>query len=151
VIASDHGILVGATLTSSSSSDDDWAGDTEDHGCWIELLPPSSSDQTQPCDVAVFDPLKVNMTTVQPADDLSKQSKQVLKILGALQTTLLPPTIIIRFHQTGIESHDSDEHDCLICRVNMTCARHIRGVNTTGIDVELLSSNRSNRHGVRLS
>jgi hypothetical protein len=32
-----------------------------DYGCWIELLPPHSSGQTQPCDVSVFGPLKANM------------------------------------------------------------------------------------------
>jgi hypothetical protein len=47
------------------------------------LLPPHSSDQTQPYDVGVFGALKANMTHVHPVNDLSKQSKQVLKILGA--------------------------------------------------------------------
>jgi hypothetical protein len=91
------------------------------------------------------------MTRVHPVDDLSKQSKQVLKILGGLQTTLLPPTIISVFRQAGKESRSSDEHDGLICPVNMTCARRIKGVNATGIDAELLSSNCSNWHRVRLS
>jgi hypothetical protein len=40
VIASDNGIFVNATLTSSSSSDDDWAGDAED-----EVLEPSRTRQ----------------------------------------------------------------------------------------------------------
>jgi hypothetical protein len=40
VIASDNGILVEATLTSSSSSDDDWAGDAQD-----EVLEPSRTRQ----------------------------------------------------------------------------------------------------------
>jgi hypothetical protein len=48
-----------------------------DHGCSIKWLPPHQSDQTQPCDVGVFLPLKANMTRVHPADDLSKQSKQL--------------------------------------------------------------------------
>jgi hypothetical protein len=122
-----------------------------DHGCWTELLSPHASDQIQPRDVGLFDRLKANMTRVHPADDLSKQSKQVLKILGALQTTLLPPTIISAFSQAGAESHYSDEHNCLICWVSMTCARCVRGVHAAGIDAELLSSDCSNRHRIRLS
>jgi hypothetical protein len=60
----------------------------------------------------MFCPLKANMTRVHPADDFSKQSKQVLKILGALQTTVLPPTIISAFREAGIGSHHSDKHGC---------------------------------------
>jgi hypothetical protein len=90
------------------------------------------------------------MTRVHSGDDLSKQNKQVLKIHGALQTTLLPPTIISAFPQAGIESYSSDEHDCLIYRVNMTCARRIRGVDAMGIDAEVLSSDSLNRHRVWL-
>jgi hypothetical protein len=54
-------------------------------GCWIQLLPPHSNDQTQPCDVGVFGPMKTNMARTHPARDLSKQSKEILKILAAMQ------------------------------------------------------------------
>jgi hypothetical protein len=55
---------------------------------------PHSSDQTQLCDVGVFGPMKTNMAHVHPAPDLLKQSKEILKILGAMQQTLLPPIVI---------------------------------------------------------
>jgi hypothetical protein len=38
--------------------------------------------------------MKANIYRVHPAADSSKESKQVLKILGELQTALLPPTIV---------------------------------------------------------
>jgi hypothetical protein len=140
-------ILDGLTCHDPDTTEDLCLG----HGCWIELLPPHSSDQIQLCNVGVLGPLKANMTRVHPADDLFKQSKQVLKILSALQMTPLHPTITSAFRQAGLEFHYSDEHDCLTCRVSVTCARRIRGVNATGIDAELLLSDRLNWHRVRLS
>jgi hypothetical protein len=37
------------------------------------------------CDVGVFGPMKINMARIHPALDRSKQSKEILKILGAMQ------------------------------------------------------------------
>jgi hypothetical protein len=59
--------------------------------------------------------MKANIARVRPAAELSKQTRQVLKILGAAQTTLLPPTIIHAFSQAGVQSHFSADHNCLIC------------------------------------
>lgn len=98
-----------------------------DNHCFIQFLPPHSSDQVQPCDIGIFGPMKANITRVNPAAELSKQSKQVVKILGALQTTLLPPTIIHAFAQAGIRSRYCDVHHCLICKVDPTGARCVRG------------------------
>jgi hypothetical protein len=70
--------------------------------------------------------MKANIARIHPAAALSKQSKQVLKIFGVVQTTLLPPTIIHAFAQAGIHSQYSDEDQCLICRVNPSTARCLR-------------------------
>jgi hypothetical protein len=104
-----------------------------DNGCFIQFLPPHSSDQVQPCDVGIFGPMKANMSRVSPARDLSKQSKQIVKILGALQSTLLPPTIIHAFASAGIRSRYSDVHHCLICVIDPTAARCVRGDFGDGI------------------
>jgi hypothetical protein len=66
--------------------------------------------------------------------DPSKQSKQIVKILGALQTTRVRPTAIHAFAQAGIQGHQ-----CLICAVNPTAAYCARE-ETTGTATKELSS-----------
>jgi hypothetical protein len=95
--------------------------------CFLQFLPPHSSDQVQPCDLGIFGPMKTNIARIRPTPDLSRQTKQVVKIFGAMQTTLLPPTIIHAFAQTGIRSHFAQEHNCLICSVDPSSARCVRG------------------------
>jgi hypothetical protein len=60
------------------------------NACFIEFLLPQSSDKVQPCDVMIFGPMTANVSQICPAAEAPKQSKQVLKILEPLQTTLLP-------------------------------------------------------------
>jgi hypothetical protein len=98
-----------------------------DNHCFVQFLPPHSSHQVQPCDIGIFRPMKANITRVNPAAELSKQSKQVVKIVGALQMTLLPPTIIHGFAEAGIRSRRCDAHHCLIGKVDPTGARCVRG------------------------
>jgi hypothetical protein len=56
VIASDNGILVEATLASSSSSDDNWAGDAVD-GTYLKppLIFPRKTIESQPMEQGVND------------------------------------------------------------------------------------------------
>jgi hypothetical protein len=47
--------------------------------------------------VGVFGPTKANMARIHPAPNLSKQSKKILKILGAIQQIPFPPILISTF------------------------------------------------------
>jgi hypothetical protein len=58
----------------------------------------------------------------------SKQSKEILKILGAMQQTLLPPIVISSFRQSGIVFTFSQEHKCLVCKVGPSQTRRVRGL-----------------------
>jgi hypothetical protein len=115
--------------------------------CFIQFLPPHSSDQVQPCDVGIFGPMKASIGRICTAPDLLKQSKQVLKILGALQTILLAPIVIQAFGQAGIQSHYSQEHQYLICTVNPVAARCVREVETRGESRKSSSPIAPNRGG----
>jgi hypothetical protein len=97
-----------------------------DSGVRIKLLPTHSSDQLQPCDLGVFAAMKTNVSRVRVPASLSKQSKQTIKIIGTLQTTLLPPTIIHAFAQAGIHARYCPGHRCLTCVIDASTARCVR-------------------------
>jgi hypothetical protein len=101
-----------------------------EHGVCIEILPTHSSDQFQPCDLGVFGAMKTNIARVRTMPGMSKQSRQIVKILGALQTTLLPPTVVHAFAQARIHARHSPEHRCLISVMDAStarCVRHLDG------------------------
>jgi hypothetical protein len=70
--------------------------------------------------------MKTNMAHIHSAPDRSKQSKEILKILGAMQQTLSLPIVISTFRQSGIVSTFSQEHKCLVCQVGPSQARRVR-------------------------
>lgn len=90
-----------------------------ENDCIVEILPADSSDQIQPCDLGIFGVMKANASRTHPTADLSKQSRQVTKIIRSTSTTYLPPTIVHAFARAGIVSHSSREHHGLICRVDV--------------------------------
>jgi hypothetical protein len=110
-----------------------------EHDYSIQLIPPHSSDQGQPSDVGIFGPMKINVSRIRSGPGLSKQCKQVLRILGALQAGLLPPTVICAFAQAGIQLQYVMEHRYLICSVNRAAARCVRN-ETTGRSPRELSN-----------
>jgi hypothetical protein len=77
----------------------------------------------------MFDLIKGNVSQIRPTAYLSTHIKQLLRILGALQTALLPPTIIHVFAQAGIVSPYCVQHECLICAVNPTVMRSVQDQN----------------------
>jgi hypothetical protein len=97
-----------------------------ENNCIVEILPAHSSDQIQPCDLGIIGAMKANASRIHPAPDLSKQSKQVLNIVGSVQTTLLPPTIVHAFARAGIISHYSPERHCLIGQVDVDAMAAVR-------------------------
>jgi hypothetical protein len=92
----------------------------------IELLPAHPSDQLQPCDLGVFVAMKRNVSRVCVPVGLSRQSKQIVKIIGALQTTLLPPTLIHAFAQAGIYTRYCPGHRWSMCAIDASTARCVR-------------------------
>jgi hypothetical protein len=116
--------------------------------CWIQILPPHSSDQTQPCDVGIFGPMKTSMGRIHPAADLSKQSKGIIKILGAMQQTLLPPTVVSAFRQAGICSTFDRAHSCLVCYVDARRARRVRGLDVEHVRDPVRRA--GGAHGIRV-
>jgi hypothetical protein len=96
-----------------------------DNGVFIEVLPAHSSDQLQPYD-SIFVTMKTSASRIQQPARLSRQSKQIVKLLDALQGTLLLPTVIHAFAQAGIHAQYSTEHRCLIYVIDSAAARCIR-------------------------
>jgi hypothetical protein len=84
----------------------------------IEILFAQSSDQTQTCDFRIFGAMKASTSPVCLSPELSKQSKQVIEIVGSAQTTLLAPTIVHAFSRSGIRSRSSQEPHYFICHVH---------------------------------
>jgi hypothetical protein len=74
--------------------------------------------------------MKANMACFFPNASLSKKSKEIIKILGAAQTTLLPHIVIGAFEQLGIVTTYSPTHNCLMCHVDPPRARRVRGLGT---------------------
>jgi hypothetical protein len=74
--------------------------------------------------------MKANMARIFPNASLSKQSKGIVKILGAAQTTLLPHLVDSALEQSGIATIYSPEHKCLVCHVDPSKARRVRGLGT---------------------
>jgi hypothetical protein len=107
--------------------------------CFLQFLPPHSSDQVQPCDQGIFGTMRTNIAWMRPGQDFSRQTTQVVKIFGAMQTTILPPTIILACTQTGIRSRFAQEHNCLICSVDLSSARCARGSGASPLGQWLLT------------
>jgi hypothetical protein len=72
--------------------------------------------------------MKTNVARIHPAPDLSKQSKKIIKILRVMQQTLLLPIVISTFRQSGIVSTFSQEHKCLVYKVDLSQVRRVRGL-----------------------
>jgi hypothetical protein len=97
-----------------------------DSGVCVGSLPAHSSDQLQPCDLGTFAAMKSSMSRVRPMPDMTRQSRQIVKTLGALQATSIPPTVIHAFAQAGIRARYSSEHRCLTCVADPSTARCVR-------------------------
>jgi hypothetical protein len=72
--------------------------------------------------------MKPNMAHIHPEPDLSKLSKEILKILGAMRQTLLPPAVISAFHQSWIVSTFSQGNKCLVCKFDPSQVRLMGGL-----------------------
>jgi hypothetical protein len=94
--------------------------------CFIQILPPHSRGKVQLCDVGIFGARKADNDRVRAAADLSKHSNQVRKILGRIQTTFLPLTVIHVFAQGRIPSQYYEGHACLMCPGSSSSARCVR-------------------------
>ena len=92
----------------------------------VHILPPYSSDQTQPLALRIFSILKGAQRIIHPQPWVSRQTAQVLRILGAMTAVTTPPNVISAFAQAGIMSRWNMVHGCLTCYVNSSEARAIR-------------------------
>ena len=67
-------------------------------------LPPHSSDQLQPLDVGLFGNMKGAQTRVHVPDEMSMQSRQVIRIWSAFHATFHPLAITSAFRRAGVST-----------------------------------------------
>ena len=67
-------------------------------------LPPHSSDQLQPLDVGLFGNMKGAQTRVHVPDEMSMQSRQVIRIMSAFHATCHPQAITSAFRRAGVST-----------------------------------------------
>jgi hypothetical protein len=77
------------------------------------LVRPHSSDQTQPLDLGVFGIQKAAMGRVIPPEWLSRQSRQIAKIIGSYDAVTAPPNVISAFAQMVITLYCSPKRQAL--------------------------------------
>jgi hypothetical protein len=68
-----------------------------EEGILVVFIPPHSSDQVQPLDLGIFGHMKQAAGRVNPPKWVSPQTKQLMKILCAMQANCTPPNIISAF------------------------------------------------------
>ena len=73
------------------------------NGIFAVPLPPYSSHKTQMLDVGIFGNVKVNQQRIHHSNDLSKQSQQIIKLLGSWQATTHPMAVVKSFNECGVD------------------------------------------------
>jgi hypothetical protein len=72
--------------------------------------------------------MKTAVSDIRAPLSLSRQGQQIVRILGSLEATLLPPTVIHASAEMRIHAQHSAEHRCLTCVADPTTAPSVRPV-----------------------
>ena len=88
-------------------------------------LPPHSSDQLQPLDVGLFGNMKAAQSRVHVPEQMSPQSRQVIRILSAFQATFHPMAVTSAFRRAGVSLRL--EYGRLFCCVTPSTCSALRG------------------------
>jgi hypothetical protein len=75
----------------------------------VIVLPPHSSDQTQPLDLGIFHIAKTGQERIRTFPQLNEQSKQLIKLLSGWQSATTPVNITSAFRQAGILTRLNNE------------------------------------------
>ena len=76
----------------------------EENGVRLVYLPPHSSDQAQACDLGLFGNLKAAQSRIHAPEEMTLQSRQVIRIISAFQATRHPLAITSAFRRAGISN-----------------------------------------------
>ena len=76
----------------------------EANGVRLLYLPPHSSDQTQACDLGLFGNLKSAQSRIHAPEEMSTQSRQLVRIISACQATCHPLAVTSAFRRAGISN-----------------------------------------------
>jgi hypothetical protein len=96
------------------------------HGIHVIILPPHSSDQTQPLDLSIFGLQKRELATIHPRNDLNPQTYQLVWIMCALQKAATPPNVVGAFKRAGICSLVDPFTRERIVQIQRGCADKVR-------------------------
>jgi hypothetical protein len=93
------------------------------------FLPPHSSDQTQPLDLGIFGLEKAEATRIRVPDDVTPQTRQIVKAIGGYLRACLPNCVVSAFRQAGIVSDWHTTHNALVARIDREATTRIRHWN----------------------
>jgi hypothetical protein len=96
------------------------------NGVELVFLPAHTSDQTQPLDLGVFGTQKAEASRIHPHQNLNSQSQKICKALCGYHKATTRPNIIGAFRRAGIISYWSDEHNCLLAKIQREEAKNVR-------------------------
>ena len=116
----------------------------------LVALPPHSSDQLQPLDVGLFGNMKGAQTRVHVPEEMSIQSRQVIRILSAFHATFHPLAITSAFRRAGVSTRLDSGH--LFCVVTPgTCGALRCEIPERFGDLLRLDSNRFDKARVEIN
>ena len=68
------------------------------------ILPPHTSDQTQPCDLGLFGNMKNAQSRIHVAANKSTQTKQIIRMVSAYHAVCYPAAVLAAFRRSGIST-----------------------------------------------
>ena len=74
------------------------------NGIRLVYLPAHSSDQTQACDLGLFGNLKAAQSRIHPPEEMSLQSRQLIRIISAFHAVCHPLAVTSAFRRAGISN-----------------------------------------------
>jgi hypothetical protein len=99
------------------------------YGVVVIVLPPHSSDQTQPLDLSMFAIQKMDSHRVYAHLDLNSQTRKLVRTLYGWQRVTTQVNIISAFWEGGIAGEWSVAANALVCQVDRRAASQRRHRN----------------------
>jgi hypothetical protein len=112
------------------------------YGIVPAFLPPHSSDQTQPLDLGIFALEKAEAMRIRLPDDVTAQTRQIVKAIGGYLRACVPNCVVSAFRQAGIVSDWNPIRQHLVATIDREASTRIRhwNLNRTRIPIEQLAN-----------